>query len=407
MSDPDSAQRRRPPTIDLTAQEVETGRPADGAESSTASAASADSAGQSGASERGSSPAPRRTMPYIVSGFIGAAAAAAIIVGLWLAGLAPQGWSAAPQSAAAPPLASAPDSKRISEIEAQLDKLRGAMQATPPDAGLTPRIGNMETQTKALNDAIAALTHRVDEIATSTRNLATEAKAAAAAAATAAAEEGKAAAQSKDQSGDLDQIAKRIETLENAVKTLSADTARASSSADDHLARAAAAAAALAAVVERGAPFNAELASVTALGADENAVAALTPFAADGLPSAAALSRELVQLLPALRQATMAAPNESSLIARLELNAQKLVRITRTDSAPTGDDPSSIISRIDTDARSGDITGALADIARLTPQPRALAADWAKKAQAREAAVGASRRITAEAAAALGKPAPQ
>jgi hypothetical protein len=294
----------------------------------------------------------------------------------------------------------------MSEIEAQLDKLRGALQATLPDAGLMPRISNVETQTKALNDTLAALTHRVDEIAHSTHDLATEAKVAAAAA-TAATEEGKRAPQNNDQSGNLDQIVKRIEAVESAVKTLSADTAHASSSADDHLARSAAAAAALAVVVERGAPFNAELASVTALGADENAVAALTPFAADGLPSAAALSRELVQLLPALRQATVATPKESSLIARLELNAQKLVRITRTDSAPTGDDPSSIISRIDTDARSGDITGALADIARLPPEPRALAADWMKKAQAREAAVAASRRIAAAAAAALGKPAQQ
>src|SRR6202167_696024 len=401
MSDPDSAQRRRPPTIDLTAQEVETGRPKDGAESSTASAASADdSAGPGGANERGASPPPRRTTPYIVSGLIGAAAAAAIIVGLWFAGLAPQGWSAASQRAAAPILAQAPDSKRISEIEAQLDKLRGAAQATPPDAGLTPRISNVETQTKALNDALAALTHRVDEIAQSTHDMATEAKAASAAA-TAAAE------QSNVQSSNLDQIAKRIETLENAVKTLTADTARASSSADDHLARAAAVAAALAAVVERGAPFNAELASVTALGADENAVVALTPFAADGLPSTAAFGRELVQLLPALRQAAMAAPKESSLIARLELNAQKLVRIPRTDSAPTGDDPSSIISRIDTDARSRDITRARADIGRHAPEPRELAADWVKKAQAREAAVAASRRIAAAAAAALGKPAQQ
>jgi hypothetical protein len=407
MSDPDSAQRRRPPTIDLTAKEVETGRPADGAESSTASAASADNrTGQGSPSEHGSSPAPGRKTPYIVGGLIGAAAGAAIIVGLWFAGLAPQGWSAAPQRAATSPLAPASDSKRMSEIEVQLDKLRAAAQATPPDGGLTPRIANVETQTKALNDAIAALTRRVDEIAASTHDLATEAKAAAAAA-TAAAAEGKAAAQSKEQSGDLDQIAKRIETLENAVKTLSADTARASSSADDHLARAAAAAAALAAVVERGAPFNAELASVTTLGADENATAALKPFAAEGLPSAAALGRELVQLLPALRQASIAAPTESSLIARLELNAQKLVRITRTDSAPTGDDPSSIIARVDTDARSDDIAGALADIARLPPQPRALAADWANKAQARGAAIAASRRIAAEATAALGKPAPQ
>jgi len=57
--------------------------------------------------------------------------------------------------------------------------------------------------------------------------------------------------------------------------------------------------------------------------------------------------------------------------------------------------------------RSGDIAGALADIARLPPEPRGLAADWVKKAQAREAAVAASRRIAAAAAAALGKPAQQ
>ncbi len=103
----------------------------------------------------------------------------------------------------------------------------------------------------------------------------------------------------------------------------------------------------------------------------------------------------------------MAAPKEGSLIARLELNAQKLVRITRADSASTGDDPSSIISRIDIDARNGDIAGALADIARLPPAARAVTDEWVKKAQAREAAVAASRRIAAEAATALGKPAPQ
>ena len=51
MSDPDSAQRRRPPTIDLTAQEVATERPADAQASAAASAAAADSAGTGGANE--------------------------------------------------------------------------------------------------------------------------------------------------------------------------------------------------------------------------------------------------------------------------------------------------------------------------------------------------------------------
>ena len=51
MSDPDSAQRRRPPTIDLTAQEVATERPADAQDSAAASAATADSTGTGGANE--------------------------------------------------------------------------------------------------------------------------------------------------------------------------------------------------------------------------------------------------------------------------------------------------------------------------------------------------------------------
>lgn len=406
MSDPDSAQRRRPPTIDLTAQEVATERPADAQASAAASAAAADSAGTGGANESQSGRRLRRATPYISAGLIGAAVVAVAAAGLWFSGLAPQRVTEGLQSASGPSLAPALDSARMGEIEAQLEKLQRAAQAKPPDAGLTSRITGMETQTKVLGDAVTALTHRVDEIATSTRDLATEGKAAAAAAA-AAAEEAKAAAQTKTPSGDLDQITRRLEALENAVKALTADTARASSRADDHLARAAAAAAALAAGVERGAPFNTELASVTALGADQNAIAALAPFAAEGLPSNATLSRELTQLLPALRNASMAASKEGSLLARFELNARKLVRITRTDSASAGNDPSSIISRIDTDARNGDIAGALADIARLPPPVRAAADEWVKKAQAREAAVAASRSIAAEAVAAFGKPAPQ
>jgi hypothetical protein len=467
MSDPDSAQRRRPPTIDLTAQEVETDRPADANESAAASAASADGRAQGGATARDAGRSPRRILPYVFAGLIGAIGAAGAIAGLWLAGLAPPRVSASPQSAAAPAIAPPSRPNDMSEIEARLNKLRAAVQTRPPDAGpgshpadlsemearlnklraalptrppdtgpgprpadmsemesrldklrratqaKPPDFGlapthptdthptDLETRIKALDDSVATLARRVDEIAASTHDLTVEAKAAA------ATQEAKAAAQSKVQSGDLDQITQRVTALESAVKTLSAEAERVQPSADDRAARAAVAAAALAAAVERSAPFRAELASVTALGADERAIAALTPFADEGLPSAAALSRDLTKLLPALRQASANEPKESSLMARLEMNAQKLVRITRTDSAPTGNDPSSIIARIDMDARSGDLAGALTDIARLPPQTRALADDWAKKAQAREAAVAASRRIAAETVAALAKPAQQ
>jgi hypothetical protein len=455
MSDSDSAQRRRPPTIDLTAKEVETSQPTEPAGSSWAASAGPEGAGKGDASHGGSSPT-RRATPYVVSGLIGAVAVAGVVAAVWFTGLAPQRSGDIPQNAGnsspapdsmriaeneakrVPPQVRPPDSgaipqrgnaaaqnayapppvsaspppatlgdvrARMAEAQARLEKLRTATQAPPPDAGPPPRASEPDAQTKALGDAVAALTRRVDEIAASTRDLAAQVKAASAAA-TAAAEEAKVAAQNKAQSGDIDQFAKRLESIESSVKALTADAARDSASADDHVARAAVAAAVLAAVVERGAPFSAELASVTALGAEQDAIAALAPFAAGGLPSNAALSRELIQLLPALRQAS-ATSKENSLIARLEINAQKLVRITRADATASDDDPSSIISHIELDARNGDVAGALAEISRLPEQARSLAADWVKKAQAREAAVAASRRIAANAAAALAKPAQQ
>jgi hypothetical protein len=244
MSDSDSAQRRRPPTIDLTAQEVATEQPADAQEPAGASAASTDGAGRDGTSEPQPASVSRRIAPYLFAGLGGAVVVAAVLVALWFTGLAPPRGNEVSQSASGPSPPAAPDSARMSAIEAQLEKLQGASQTRSPDAGLTPRISDVETQTKALRDSVAALTRRVDEIAASARDLATEGKAAAAAAAVAA-EEAKAAGQNKTQSGDLDQITRRLDAIENSVKTLTADAARASASADDHVARAAAAAAAL------------------------------------------------------------------------------------------------------------------------------------------------------------------
>ena len=66
-----------------------------------------------------------------------------------------------------------------------------------------------------------------------------------------------------------------------------------------------------------------------------------------------------------------------------------------------------MITRIDIDADRDDIAAALSDIAALPDRAKALTTDWAKKAQAREAAIAASRKILADALAALSKPAAQ
>ena len=142
------------------------------------------------------------------------------------------------------------------------------------------------------------------------------------------------------------------------------------------------------------------------LGADRNVVTPLEPFAASGVPTADALAHELAGLVPALDQASNPAAGDKTFIERLEANAQKLVRVTPVD-APTGTDPASVVARIAFDASRADIASALADVAKLPDAAKPLAADWVKKAQARDAAITASRQIAAGALAALSKPGAQ
>ena len=399
MSEADSTPRRRPPTIDLTAKEVETAAP-DPAPNADTEHRAADGAVPGG---RGGSFFSRAKMDPI-GVVIGALAAGAVAVGFWLAGFVPVHQTAPPQST----VAAAPSTKTadIDEISARLDRIQQALQAQRPDAALESRLTATEAQGKAFADSLAAVTRRVDEVAAASQTALAQAKTA-----SAAAEAAKSAAQAGVQRSDLDILAGRIATLEGAVKSLSADVAQrtSSSNADDRATRMTVAAEVLRATVERGAPYQAELGAVTALGAEQNATAALQPFAAQGVPSAAQLGRELAALTPALYRATEAEPNNNSFLARLESHAQKLVRITPvgTSAAPAGDDPASVIARINAAAARGDSAAALADIAKLPDGARALADDWVKKAQACEAAIAASRRIAADALAALSKPVSQ
>jgi len=225
-------------------------------------------------------------------------------------------------------------------------------------------------------------------------------------AAASAAEGAKNAARAAAQHADLDALAQRITALESAIKSLGSELTQRTSRADDRATRVTVAAEALRATVERGAPYQAELAAVKSLGVEEAALAPLVPFAAEGVPSGALLSREFVALTPSLLQASATPSRDGSLLGRLEARAQNLVRITPVD-APAGDDVSAIVARINNDVARGDFAAALAGVASLPERARSAAQGWAKKVEARDAAFAASRRIAADALAALGRPVSQ
>ena len=142
------------------------------------------------------------------------------------------------------------------------------------------------------------------------------------------------------------------------------------------------------------------------LGVEDAVLAPLVPFAAEGVPSAAALAREFTTLLPSLSQASETPSQYTSITGRLEAYARNFVRITPVD-APLPRDESSVIARINNDVARGDFAAALIGTALLPERARSAAQSWVKKVEAREAALAASRRIAADALAALGKPVSQ
>ena len=387
MSDPDSPSRRRPPTIDLTAQEVKPEVKAEQARSSTDTAGTA-----SQKSARWNFGGPI-ALPAIAA-LAGAVVTVAIIAALWAAGIIPP--SRAPESQRA--------EKPAPDVSAQLNKIESELQkrAAAPDPALLAKLAALEAQTKTLGDSIAALNKRLDDIAVAAKSAGERADAASAAAKQTA-QNAQAAAQSAIARSDLDALQTRIAALERQITAVgNAAAQQRPASTNDRAARVALATAALRDAVERGAPFATELAAVKALGTSQSAIAPLEPFAASGVPSATDLTHEFAQLTPALQHASGTPPAKTSFLARLEDNAKNLVRVTPID-APVGDDPAGVIARLNIDATHGDLAAALADIARLPQAAQTLAAPWVQKVNARNAAIAASRRIAADALAGLGK----
>ncbi len=417
-SESDNTADRRPPTIELAATEVATS--ADESAAGAAESADTRAAEDEAASSNASSPtadnqqttgtSSGRLTSHVPGALIGAFIMAAVLAALWVTDLIPArdgtaghtlaSNSAAPSPPTTPPTSTVPaqTSPTPPDLSARLDKIERAMQAQRGEPALGGRIGGVEAQAKSLGNDVAALQRRVDEIAASGQSAAKQADTAfnAAEAAKSASE---AANKMEVQRGDFDALASRIMALESAVKGLAAATAPV-----DRAARLTVAAEALRAAVERGAPYQAELTALRTLGVDQKAAAPLELFAANGVPSAAALAHELEALTPVLQQASEPDSGDATFLERLKANAEKLVRITPA-GAPAGNDPAAVVARIRFDATHGDIAAALAAIGALPDSAKSLTAAWSKKAAAREAALAASRQIASDALAALATPA--
>ncbi|MBR1153773.1 COG4223 family protein [Bradyrhizobium sp. JYMT SZCCT0428] len=406
--------KREPPTIDLEASEVtsETAKAGDTTRADTAApetAASETVASEAAASEAAAAdtetataaepapqpvPASAPVSPWIVAPVSGAVAAALVIGVGWMLG-----WPAV-QPAAAPPapqLNAALDglTTRVAGLETKTSK----PPAPVADPASLARIDTLEKSLTALRGELATARTQNEKLASAVNEVKSAPRA-----------DG-APADAPDLSGINEQIAK----IESAVQAQAAEIAQQGSKiadkpvdtkpADDLPLRRVVAAALLDVLVRTGDPYPAALTTAKALAPNAEALKALEPFAATGVPSAGKLSGELLTLVPKLSPALPqdTATTGSGIVERLQAGAAKLVRIERTDVA--GNDRGAVVARATAAALRNDANEARRELKTLAPADRALAQAWLDKADARDAALAASRQFAADAMAVLGKPA--
>ncbi|MGD0640152.1 MAG: hypothetical protein ABSC22_05330 [Roseiarcus sp.] len=148
-----------------------------------------------------------------------------------------------------------------------------------------------------------------------------------------------------------------------------------------------------------GAPFAQEWAALTRLGADSAKLAALKPFADAGAPTFAALAASFAKISPSL-VAAAAPPSNGGAMDRLFDHMSKLVRVHKVGEV-AGGDAGTLVSRISTALARGDLPAALDAYKDLPDAARQASEDWAKAAEARQAASVAARGLRADAVARL------
>jgi hypothetical protein len=277
-------------------------------------------------------------------------------------------------------------------------KLTDLQNAITP---LTQRLSSSESAIKSGDTAVAALGKRIDDIAGNASQARQDADAAA-----------KSVAQMDSQMKDLarnqastvtradiDAVQQKLSNLEQAEQSARAGIKQSAAAAS--ATRLTLATQALRNAVTSGGPYAAELAQAKTLGADANKVAALEPFSANGVPSAAALAQALRGLLPEMRK--IAAPRaqaSGSFLEKLQANAGNLVRISPAN-APSGDQPADVLARLEIEASHNDLVAAASDVAKLPDAAQAPAKDWLARVRARQAALSAADDLAASSARAL------
>ena len=337
-----------------------------------------------------SPPSAAPVSPWIVAPVSGAVAAALVIGIGWMLGWPPIQPASAPS---APQLTAAVDglTARVAGLESKAGK-------AVPDPAAAARTEAVEKSVAALRGELTATRAQGEKLASALNEVQSAPRSDGAA------------------SPDLAALGERLAKLESQMRTQSAEIAQQGSKladskaadakpADDMPLRRVVAAALLDVLVRTGDPYPAALSTAKALAPNPDALKPLDQFADKGVPNVNRLSAELLALVPKLLPAAQQnnATTGSGIVERLQAGAAKLVKIERTDTA--GNDRGAVVARITAAALRNDFNEARRELKTLEPADRAAAQGWLEKADARDAALAASRQFAADAMTVLGKPA--
>lgn len=391
--------KRTPPTIDLEATEVST-QPEDLAgepeaqplaEQANSEQPGAEDAKVETAKVETAKPEPEHTeaqgavasgaiSPWVIAPFSGAVAAAVVIAVGWVLG-----WPAVQAPPAAPQVTSATVdalSGRVATVEAKVGK-------PAADPAIVARLDALEKSVGTLRGDIANLRAQSDKTAS-------------------ALNDAKSAPRDAAASSGLAALDDRISQLERASTTARAELAQQGEKIadakvmDDKPLRYVVAATLLDVAVRHNDPFEAQLTAARSLAAKPEVLKPLDTFAASGIPTPVALSRELLNIVPKLSPPPEAPSSNAGIVERLQAGASKLVRIERTDGV--GNDRGAIVTRVTAAALRNDFVEARRELKTLPEADRAPAQAWLDKADARDAALAASRKFADDALAGLAKP---
>ena len=401
--------KRTPPTIDLEATEVSTqpqqaanepepakteatetettkAEPAESAEAETPKAEStgpeAEPVRVEAEAAAPSPPAP--VSPWVIAPLSGAVAAALVIAVGWMLGWPQvQGPPAAPQVTAATVDAL---SGRVAAVETKVSK----PAAPAADPALAARLDALDKSVGALRGDVANLRTQSEKLGSALNDVASAPRDAAAA-------------------PDLSAVNDRIAQLERTIKAERAELVQQgekiadAKSTDDKALRRVVAAALLDVAVRHGDAYTAQLATAKSFASDPGTLKPLETFALAGIPSPVVLSRDLLNIVPKLSPPADAPTSGAGIVDRLQAGASKLVRIERTDGV--GNDRGAIVARVTAAALRNDFAEARRELKTLSDADRAPAQAWLDKADARDAALDASRKFADDALAGLTKPA--